>query len=636
MSTSRQTVPLADQFEAPQHQTWLALVDKALKGGDFEKRLVSRTADGLRISPLYTRADALPGSDAAEPGTAPFVRGLHAQPEGLGWSIEQIVAAQDAASANAAALAELEGGATGIVLRIAAPGQAGMPLGGATDLVRALQGVYLEFAPIGLDAGPNGANAAKDLAQALRTLKAPADRALPRFDLDPIGMLAATGHAEAEPDTLAATAVAQAKELRSEFTRARTLVANGRVAHEAGGSEAQEIAVMAASLVAYLRAFEAAGVAPGEALAQMSLSLASDADLFLTIAKLRAARRVAARIAEASGAASAAARLRLAVQTSSRMMTKRDPWTNMLRTTAATAGAALGGADTITVLPYTWALGWPDAFAARIARNTQIVAQEESGLGRIVDPAGGSWYVERLTGDLAARAWEVFQSIEAAGGIVAALRSGSIQRAVMETSAARNKALATGRQQLTGTSAFPLLGGDGVTVAPWPAATAFSGRAVSAPLAPHRLAEPFEELRDAADATERTAGVRPAVFLASLGTIADHTARTTWIKNQLAVAGIGSHASDGYADGATAATAFKASGLHAACICSSDAIYAAQAEKTAKALVEAGAGPVLVAGRPGDMEAALRAAGVDGFLYAGQDAIATLGELQRFLTQQRS
>lgn len=631
MSEQSKVTPLAADFAKPDREAWVKLVEKALKGADFEKRLVSRSADGLRIEPLYTRAQSPAGTEAAMPGTQPFVRGLHEKPQGLGWSIEQVVVADSVEAANASVLAELEGGASGVILRLSAPGQVGIPVSGSEELVRVLKGVHLDFAPVVLDAGARAADAALWLKDAISQLNGATDKAMIRFDLDPIGVYARTGRATKPAAETVGEAVTLAKDLRKHFAKARTIRVDGRVAHEAGGSEGQELAVMAASLVAYLRAFEAAGVPVADALAQVTIELSADTDLFLTIAKLRAGRRMLARIADASGAAAAAPAVRIAVTSSERMMSKRDPWTNLLRTTAATLGAAFGGADAITVLPYTWALGKPDAFACRIARNTQIVAQEESSLGRVADPAGGAWYVEKLTADLADTAWTRFQEIEKSGGILAALAAGQIQRDIAKSAAARDQAIATGKQLLTGTSAFPLLGEDGVSVTPWPAAPALMGENVIVPLAPQRLAAQFEDMRDAADHAAARTGHPLRVFLASLGTIADHTVRTTWIKNQLAVAGIEGLASDGFATAEEAAAAFKASGCKTTCICSSDAIYAEQAAKTAKALIEAGAERVLLAGRPAALEAELRAAGVDGFLYAGQNVVETLGELQQKL-----
>jgi len=285
----------------------------------------------------------------------------------------------------------------------------------------------------------------------------------------------------------------------------------------------------------------------------------------------------------------------------------------------------------VTVVPFTWALGEPDRFARRIARNTQLVLQEESSLGRVVDPTGGSWYVEQLTAELAAKAWALFQEIEAKGGITAALTSGALQDDIARVAETRAKAIATGRLELTGVSVFPHLSADGVKVSPRATAPPLPGEPQARALAPHRLAEPFEALRDAADAHLAKTGTRPRVFLANLGEIVEHNQRSTWVWNFLAAGGIEGLTSDGYKDGAAAAAAFKASGAGVACLCSSDAIYAQEAKAAAKALKAAGAARVMMVGRPGDQEAALREAGVDGFLFAGQDAVTTLAELHKTL-----
>ncbi len=615
-------VKLADGFEAASRDQWRALVDKAIKGADFEKRLVSRTADGLRVEPLYTPGDAL----SAE---APFVRGTGAGRAGLGWDIRQFHIETDPVAANTAILEDLDGGVTSIGLQIAAPGSVGLPAD-AASLERALKGVLLDMCPVSLVAGDRTAEAAASLAGLWD--KAGISPAKRRGSLggDPIGDLARTGRSTKSIDAALADAAVLVKSTLAS-TSVQALRADGVPYHMAGASEAQELAAILATLVAYLRALEVAGVAVKDALPKIEPVVSLDDDQFLGLAKLRALRRLVGRVAQVCGAADAMKGVRLSAVTSMRMMSKRDPWNNILRTTIACAAGALGGADAICVLPFTMALGRPDAFARRVARNVQIVCQEESNLGRVADPAGGSWYVERLTDDLATRAWGLFQAIEAKGGIVAGLSSGALQDEIAATAAERRKAIATGRIELTGVSAFPLLGDDGVKAEPWPAPAAAADRtaAVSVrPLSMTRLAEPFEALRDAADAHAEKTGKQLAVFLASIGQVIDHNVRSTWIKNYLAAGGIAAAMTDGYPDGEAAASAFKASGASAACICSSDAVNAVHAEATARALKAAGARLVLMAGRPGDKEAALRAAGVDQFLFAGADAVATLADLQ--------
>ena len=629
MTETNAPLDLARGFEPAAYDAWRQLVEKALKGGDFDKRLVSHTGDGIAIQPLYTRADALPGTAAAVPGAAPFTRGTAIEAESHGWHIHQRVGAGTPAQANKVILEELEGGAHGIVLEIAAPGQTGIKIASAADMAAVLAGMHLDFAPVQLAGGIGALEAARHFLSALVTIGTKPGDTVSRLNVDPIGTLARFGATWAPYETALAETIKFADEVRASDLPLSTVLVDATVAHEAGASEALELAFLASTLVAYLRAFETAGVPASDAFGQIAFALAADTDLFLGTAKIRAARTIIARIAEASGASPA--NMHITSITSRRMMAKRDPWTNMLRTTAACASAAFGGADAITVLPFTYALGEPDRFARRIARNTQLVLMEESSLGRVADPTGGSWYVEQLTDELAATAWSKFQAIEAKGGIFAALASGALQEEIAATAQTRAKAIATGRQDLTGVSVFPLLSDNGVKVEPRAPAAPLKGDAEVQPLTPHRLGESFEALRDASDAYLAKTGHRPRVFLANLGAIVEHNRRSTWVWNFLAAGGIEGLTSDGYEDGAAAAAAFKEAGAKIACLASSDEIYATEAEAAAKALKAAGAERVLLAGRPGDNKAALEAAGIDGYLYAGQDAVATLQELQKSL-----
>ena len=615
---------LAGGFPAANFDVWRAMVDKALKGADFDKRLVSKTADGIRIEPLYTRRDERAGSGSELPGVAPFTRGTKVARAGFGWDIRTLHIEADAVAANKAILDDLAGGVNSIALQIGGIGLA--PTKEA--LGTALKDVMLDVCPIALLAGDQTFDAATALGAVWAERGIAPDKRQGMFCADPLGRLALTGRLLEPLDTALARAVALAKS-SAKSPGVTVFLADGVPYHNAGASEAQELAFMLASLVAYLRACEAGGIAPKEALLKFVVSLAADDDQFATIAKLRAGRRLVWRVADACGAGEAVANIQFGAPTSYRMMAKRDPWTNILRTTIACTAAALGGANAICVLPFTFALGKSDPFARRVARNIQIVAQEESHLGRVTDPSGGSWFVEQLTENLATKAWDIFQDIEARGGMAAALTSGYAQEEIRKTAQVRAHAIATGRMELTGVSAFSILGDDGIKAEPWGEAGGEAAVPATEPpvtviaLWPQRLAAPFELLRDAAD---KAGGYK--VFLASMGEIAEHNVRTTWVKNYLAAGGIATLISEGYKSAADAAAAFKSSGATAACICSSDAVNAALAEDTARALKSAGAKLILMAGRPGDKEAALKAAGVDQFLFAGNDAVAVLSALQ--------
>jgi methylmalonyl-CoA mutase len=402
------------------------------------------------------------------------------------------------------------------------------------------------------------------------------------------------------------------------------VLADGRPVHDAGGSEAQELAFALALAVAYLRMLEAGGIGLEAARAAISFRLSADANQFLTMAKFRALRLLWARVEQASGLSPKSTFI--AAETAWRMLTQRDPYVNMLRATMATFAAGLAGANAITVLPHTLALGLPEAFARRVARNTQLVLLEESNLAKVSDPAAGSGGIESLTQELCQTAWSLFQQIEKAGGVFAALQQGLIQRKVAATRKAREANVARRKDVLTGASEFPNLHETEVSVEDVKPAVAppLNDPIKFEPLQAIRLAMPFESLRDRSDQIAKQNGRRPRVFLANLGTAADFTARATFARGFFETGGIEAIDSQGFADAGALAAAWKDSGAGMACLCSSDKVYTQQAVDAAKALQSAGARHIYLAGQPGEQEAALRGAGVTDFIFAGGDALAVL------------
>lgn len=400
------SLPLASEFPAANENAWRKRVDAVLKGADFEKRLFSRTMDGIAIAPLYTGGDS----------TA--VR----RPEQTPWTVMQRVDHPDAAKANAQALDDLNHGATGLhLIFVDAPGARGFGLEtpDRKSIARLLNGIRVDAIDLRLEEGRHGDVAANAVAQWIATQPIDPERLSLSFGIDPIGSGAL--HGEIDPDF--------ARHLRQSVTALRAqhfagpfADASGGVWHDAGASGAQELAFMLASGVAYLRALDHLGDA--QLKRAVALTLSAGQDMFVTLAKFRAARLLWARVLTTSGLATDA--ITVQAETSWRMMAVRDPHTNILRITAAVFAAALGGADRITVLPFSLAQGLPDEFARRIARNTQTVLQEESQLWRVSDPASGAGYVESLTASLCDKAWALFQDIEKQGGIVAAVASGHV------------------------------------------------------------------------------------------------------------------------------------------------------------------------------------------------------------------
>lgn len=589
---------MAAGFPAPSHQEWQDLVAGVLRkkgrepGEVPERALESTTYDGITIKPLYTAEDLEGLPPSGVPGLPPYVRGGRAEGRGTGWDNRPLHTDPDVGVTNAAILTDLENGASSIWLRDLPPAQ----------LPEILHGVYVEMAPVVLDAGERYAEAADALLQLFAERKVPDTEVVATFGADPISLRARTG----EPHDVAPAAEFAAR-IAAAHPKARSTVVDATPYHEAGGSDAQELAAALAAGVAYLRAFTEAGLSPEQAAAQLEFRYAATADQFLTIAKLRAARRLWARVCEVSGAAGVP-QVQHAV-TSSAMISKRDPWVNMLRGTVACFAAAVGGADAITVQPFDAAIGLPDTFSRRIARNTSSILAEESKLSGVIDPAGGSWFVEKLTDDLARAAWREFQELESLGGIVAALDSGALAERLEATWQARAKNLATRKDPLTGVSEFPNLDERAIERKPLPASR-------SGGLPTIRYGQEFERLRDRAEANP---GGRPRVFLATLGPIAQHTARATFAANLFAAGGI-----EAVNPGATASTAdvvaaYLRSHTSVACLCGTDLAYEEQADEVAAALRKAGATRVLLAGKPSDAYT-----GVDGFIYAGCNALEVL------------
>lgn len=575
------------------NQRWRALAEKALGGAPFE-RLQAPLPGGLRLEPLYTAADAPAGERLAAPK--------------LAWDVRQRLAQGDPAEANAIALEELQGGATSLEIAIADPeGGSGVQLERPEDLGTLAAHWHLDLAPLALDCDrPEPSEWLWRFARSRGLLNAGF-----AFNRDPLG----AALRRAIPSEPLEQAIRFAQTVASDFPKATALRLDARPVHEAGGSEAQEIGTALAACTAYARA----GLNPAEVLNLSTLAAAVGPDAFLEIAKLRAMRLAFARLLEACGATPTP--LRIHATAGRRMYTRRDPWVNQLRLTAAGFAAATGGADVVTLLPITDALGQSTPLSRRLARNAQLILAAESHLAQVADPAAGAFAFESATERLAEAGWVFFQAIEREGGLLAALQSGWLAREVGAVRAERVKNVRRRKDAITGVSEFPLLGERTLEAQPWPPGPPWEG------LAPFRLAEPFERLRDAAEA----AGA-PPVFLATLGQLADFSPRAQFAANLFAAGGLPSLGGEEvHHDDAALVAVFRASGARAACLCGSDAAYADRAETAARGLKEAGCTFLVYAGRPGERETLLRAAGVDLFVFAGCDAVEALERIQQSL-----
>jgi len=573
---------LAGDFPPASREQWRALVAAVLARsgvpatGAPEDALAHRTPDGLTLAPLYTAADLPDGPDAAgSPGRPPFVRGSRA--ERAGWDVRQRVSEPEPGEANRAMLAELAGGASSIWLQL---GDGGLPV---QALAAALDGVYLDLAPLALDAGAATGPAAEAL------LRLIAERGMDPAEVagtlggDPIGLAASTGRA---PRLAVVTELAA---LTTDHPRLLPVTVDATIYADAGGSDSDELAISLAVGLAYLRALTDAGLSIEAALARLEFRYSMNADQFASIAKLRAGRRLWDRVGELCGAVAASRGQRQHAVTSAAMTTRRDPWVNLLRSTIGCFAAAVGGADAITVAPFDSAIGLPEDFGRRIARNTQSILHDESSLARVLDPAGGSYYVESLTEQLAEVAWSKFTSLERAGGAVSALESGMIGQLLHASWERRRDRIGRRQEPITGVSEYAMAAEHPIRRRPWPPRPAGGLPRV-------RYGEPFEALRERCDAHLAATGVRPKAFLAALGPPPAHTARLTFTRNLLQVGGI--EAVLGSGDEAELVAQLQASGTVLAVLCSSDSVYADRARPVATALKAAGAAQVWIAGPP--------------------------------------
>ena len=673
-----------EDFQAPTYDEWVAEVERALKGAPFDKKMFSKSYEGITVRPIYTRADwPSDGDPSGFPGATPFTRGASAAGSRVNnWDVRQLCTDPDPQDANDVLLRDLERGVTSLILRLDRAARSGKDGDGAADqagqdgimvysvddLDLLLTGIHLDLVPIVLQPGAQFLPAAGLLMALWERRGLAAGKALGGFGADPLGTLAGDGRLPVSVNAALAQLADLARHTAATYPHVTAVAVDTSPYHNAGASETQDLAAAMATAVTYLRAMTSAGLDIDAACRQIQFTLPIGCDQFLAICKLRAARKLWSRITEACGASAPARAMRLHATTAERILSQRDPWVNMLRTTVTCFAGAIGGAESVTVLPYNAAIGLPDRLSRRVARNTQIILAEESNLARVIDAGGGSWYVESRTDELAKVAWGDFQEIEQGGGIAAVLADGSFAQRIGKAWADRQKNLATRRDPLTGVSEFPNIqepaadikvpdmaaataaaaerlaaarakgaaapasataaavkqaAAAGATIGAMASALAGSGTTL-APLPRHRLAEAFEALRDASDAWQAKTGARPKLFLANLGPIAKHTARATFARNFFEVAGIEAVTNTGFGDAAGCAQAFKDSGARIAILCSADPVYDEMADGMAKALKAAGCEYLFLAGAPGDKKDAFKQAGIDDFIFMGGDVLTTL------------
>ncbi len=682
------TDSFAEGFDPVSFEQW----SEAATKGDENVAMMTVLEDGVEAKWLYTPEDALAPDPSGLPGRAPFIRGTRA---GRHWQIRQEQTNPDRARANAELLEDLNGGVTEVTLRFdraareglvpgtpefdRARGEDGIAISNLDHLSQVLEGVYLDMAGVALNAGASAPAAAALLAAHWRENGIAPEAAIGSFRFDPLGNLARTGSLPTSPEDALAAAGGLAAETARDWEKVRALAVDTEIYVEAGANTSWELGIAIATGVEYLRAALAAGLEPAEAAARIEFTLSAGPDQFLEMAKFRAIRRLWARVLEESGVEEEGRFSPTYGVTSARMISAVDPWVNMLRVTTAAFAAGTGGADGVTVTPFDRMIGQPGSLGRRIARNTQIILQDESSLGRIADPLAGSWYGEELTDEVAKAGWERFREIEREGGALAALRSGLIATTLTGLADEREDDLNHRRRVMTGVNEFPLLGDDGTEpeaadrsqvegdsarlrerpdltgleklaeAAPGErlaAATslassgarideldaAVAGEPFSLPaLNVRHDSTPFEVMRRAALEHEQSGGDRPQIYLACMGTVASHVNYANWAKSFFEVAGVETVPSGALAGNEDQAKTFSDGGFELVAICAGKNQAPEEVADLATKLRKAGAKYIYMVNSTPELNEAALEAGADELVKNGlnlsQILTETLGRL---------
>jgi methylmalonyl-CoA mutase len=611
-----------DEFEPTSYEAWKAEAESSLKGADFNKKLFTKTYEGITLHPIYTQKDVDAINQVSSfPGSTDYLRGVDAagylaEP----WAIAQAVKAVCPKKANEEVLHELEKGATAVNLTI---GDKGVKVETAEDVKTLFAGVDLTKVSVQLDCGASSLKVLELMAAAgidLKALKGCVGG-------DIFGTLLADGMLTASVADLY-DAMAKGVKLASG---ARTVYVNGNVYANGGANAVQEIAYCMATAVAYINALVERGVDVDTAASSIRFGFSLGSNFFMEIAKIRAARMVFAQIVAAFGGSEEAQKINVFARTSSFTKTVFDPYVNILRSTTETFSGVVGGINALEVAPLDEPFGSSDEQTKRIARNIQVMMQNEFNLLQPVDPAGGSWYVETITAELANAIWTKFQGVEAAGGIEAVIANGSVQDDVAAVLAERFQKLDTRADSAVGTNMYPNVlekklerpAVEAPVVTGTPVVTAKKIEA-------HRWTERFEALRERTLSYEARTGKTVDIFLANMGPIPQHKARADFAAGFFEVAHFNMLRNNGFETVEACADAAVKSGAPVAVICSTDATYPELVPALTKAIkAQKPDMTVMVAGAPAaEYKDAYLAAGVDDFVHVKANCYDILTKIQ--------
>mgnify|MGYP000010334083 FL=1 len=618
------TRPSLDEFPVPTYDEWKAAAIESLKGADFDKKLLTKTYEGITLKPIYTDADY--SANPERPGEGDYLRGT--DPAGYmdhPWAIAQEVNAVDPAQANKQILHELDRGATAVNVKLCG----GIKVENEADMAKLFEGVVLPAAGLHVTAGGSAISKLKLAKAAVKDF----DKAEGCFGADPIGMIALRGGIGKTLEKAYDDMAESVKFAKENAPKLRTVIADGNVYANGGATAVQEAAYVIATASDYIAAMMERGISADDAAKSICLSVSLGSNFFMEIAKLRAMRVVYARMARAYGAGDEAAKADVYARTSAFTKTVFDPYVNILRTTTEAFSGVVGGINAMSVSPLDEAIGESDETSKRIARNLQLMLREEFDLLHPVDPAGGSWYVETLTGELIKAISDKFKEIEANGGMYAMLEKGEIQAEVKKVLNERFKKLATRADRAVGTNMYANMSEKPLERAAKPAGQPCCGgsRAMHVePIEQHRWTEQFEALRKATDDAAEKTGKRLSAFLVNMGPIPQHKARADFSRGFLEVGGINVIGNDGFECPNCAVKAAVESGADVAVICSTDDTYPELVPAIAKGIKEKAPNMlVMLAGAPAaEFKPSYDEAGVDEYIHVKANCLEILKKIQ--------
>lgn len=654
-----------EEFTAPSYADWRKEAEAALKGADFDKSLIKKQIEGFSTQPIYRAEDTVKLSETVS-GQYPYLRGTRA----LGyqekpWEVAQNIAAKTPADFNERASYDLSRGQNALNITLGCKCGCGLVLRTAADWAEALKGIAIDTLPVYVHPGSNGLAALGMYVNEFASREISCDKMTGGMLFDPLARLVSKGKLNCTLENAYDQMAEMTKWAVANTKSYQTIGVSGIPYHASGSDAVQEAAVQLATALEYLRAMTERGLSVDEVAPRIRFSVALGPNFFMEIAKLRALRQLWASVVTTCGGSKEAAKINLHGRTSAWTVTKVDPWVNILRGTSQAFSGVVGGVDSLDVIPFDAAVRPSDEFARRLARNTQLILQGECDLDKVVDPAGGSWYIETLTTTIGQAAWTLFQEIEAAGGMSKAILSGTIQGRIDKTAAKRFELIDQRRQSLVGINKYtnleekqlepvalsePVDGCsakvelDACTKTVCCAAKAAKngaslcqiGEAISgdtsitAPaLTKRHASERFERLLDKATSYQAKTGSRPAVFFATMGPLRQFKARADFSQDFLRAGGFEGIYSVGYQTGAEAAKAALESGLGACVICSTDDTYPDYVPEFCAAVKVAKPDmTIMLAGYPKDKVEEFTAAGVDMFIHIKANCYETLAALQ--------